>query len=279
MPLLMLWGHGSFRTSYGYFKVPNNVELHFFVPDNSPVDDDAIRNFEFGDLSHGVSDDLVAKARKVQGTFARTVMTSGDSVKNYRLESVIGDILAPGAKNALKNNNVWTPGKETNDGEAEAYLVDIVRGQAHLGSAAAPMVVQWCACTSNYVGSDEATAPVSRGKKIKDPNASCCYITTATCSALGLPDDCEPLSKLRWFRDHVVLRTARGVRDIRTYYDTAPEIVRAIERERDRAAIYRAIYHGFLAPALAAIDRKDYASAYRWYGRLFAGLQRRYLRR
>jgi hypothetical protein len=279
MPLLMLWGHGSFHTSYGYFKVPADVEVQFFVPDNTNFDNDAIRCFEGGNLAQGVTDNLIAMAQGVQPEVRRIVKTTGDEVKNYRLESILGDPFASGKKYALRQANVWTPGLEDNNQNADAYLARIVFGNAHLGAPGAPMVIQWCACTRHYVGEDESDAPVARGKKVKDPNRSRCYITTAACTALGLGDDCEPLNKLRWFRDHVVRNGSRGARDVREYYATAPAIVRAIEREDDPAAVYRAIYRHHLRPALAAIDRAEYASAYRRYRRLVVLLRRRYLGR
>jgi hypothetical protein len=272
----MLWGHGSFRTSYGYFKVPANMRIEFFIEDNQALDDGAIRKFEFGDLSNGVGDDLVKQAAKVQKVVQRVVKGAGAAVKNYKLESIIGDFLASGAKNALKNDNVWTPGKETGDGEEVTDLVGIVRDHAHLGSAMDPMVLQWCACTSNYIGEDESAAPVARGKKIKISNAngSRCYISTATCSALGLPDDCEPLLKLRRFRDTFLLASPGGAADVAAYYRTAPAIVRAIERGPGSQAVYREIFDRHIVPALAAIDDQDHAAAYRIYKDMVASLTR-----
>ena len=277
MPLLMLWGHGSFRTNFGYFKVPQHVEIHFFVPDNTNLDDEAIRYFEYGDLRQGVTDQLVLGAKEAQQSVGRIVKVYKDLVKNYKLESILGDFLAPTAKNALKNDNVWTPGKETGNGNELKHLHDIVTESAHLGSVADPMIIQWCACTQNYIGSDEAKAPVSKGSKITNKQKGCgCYITTATCTSLALPDDCEPLRKLRWFRDEVVLSTPPGEADIQDYYATAPEIVRAIEREPNPAAIYCYIYRDYLVLALAAIDRGDHRSAYRIYECMVANLKRRY---
>jgi len=281
MPILMLWGHGSFRTSYGYFKVPANVRIEFFIDDNRTIDDAAIRFFEYGDLSLGVSDKLISLAHAVQSTVGRIVKATGAIVKNYKLESIIGDPFASGAKNALRNPNVWTPGKDTNDGEAVTDLVSLVREHAHLGSVPDPLVIQWCACTSNYIGDNEASAPVPRGKKQKNTNSSnsCCYISTATCSSLGLPDDCETLSKLRRFRDQILISFPRGPIDVREYYLSAPAIVMAIENERSSKVIYREIYDTYIVPAITAIDNGDHISAYRIYANMVAGLKHRFLRR
>jgi hypothetical protein len=277
MPNQLLWGHGSFRTSNGYFTVPEHVEIHFFIPDNASLDDAAVRFFEFADLSGGVTAELVAKAKAQQNIVGRVIKTRGDAVKNYKLESIIGDFLASGSKNAIRQANVWTPGKETNDGDAVTDLVTIVRERSHLGSNGDPLILEWCACTTNYVGDQEAKAPVNKGKKIKAPGSSCCYITTATCSALDLGDDCAPLATLRWFRDEVVLQSPTGDADIGEYYANAPAIVRAIDAQADRDAIYDGIYRDHLAPALAAISRGQYQQAYGAYRDMVHSLQRRYL--
>lgn len=279
MPLLMLWGHGSFRTEYGYFKVPAKTRIEFFVDDNMTIDDHAIKKFENGDLSQGVTDELVGKAAKLQKVIGRVTKSTGDLVKNYKLESIIGDFFASSAKNALKNENVWTPGKETSNSEEITYLIDIVRGHAHRGQVADPLVLQWCACTSNYIGDDESAVAIPMGKKKKvERGSSCCYITTATCTALGLLDDCVPLNKLRDFRDHFLLQDPLGCRDVQQYYRVAPAIVHAIDRSGFPAAAYRSIFDDHLAPALNAIDNGDPASAHAIYATMVHTLEKRFLR-
>lgn len=104
-----------------------------------------------------------------------------------------------------------------------------------------------------------------------------CYISTATCASLGLPDDCEELTLLRFYRDSVLLRTPEGRRDVQTYYDTAPQIVAAIDARPDAAIIYRDIFAKSLAPAIAALRRTDFDQAYTLYRQLVTQLQSRYL--
>jgi hypothetical protein len=104
-----------------------------------------------------------------------------------------------------------------------------------------------------------------------------CYITSATCHALGLGDDCEVLCKLRWFRDNVMAATSAGLRDIETYYATAPAIVEAIDARPDALRLYREIYFRHLAVAVRAIDRGDNHEAYQRYRDLVLGLSERYL--
>lgn len=80
-----------------------------------------------------------------------------------------------------------------------------------------------------------------------------CYITTAVCEALGLPDDCETLALLRAFRDTVLARTEEGRQEIAQYYTTAPAIVAAIDARPAAERVYRALMETVIAPAAADI--------------------------
>ena len=96
-------------------------------------------------------------------------------------------------------------------------------------------------------------------------SAKCCYLTTATCQVMGLPDDCEYLRVLRWFRDNVLSRTADGKQDIAAYYRTAPEIVAAIDLRTDHRDIYEKIFRETVQPAVKAIQGGAYELAYTIY--------------
>jgi hypothetical protein len=90
---------------------------------------------------------------------------------------------------------------------------------------------------------------------------SLCYITTATCRAQGLPDDCDELTTLRRFRDEVVLSTPEGARQVADYYATAPRIVARIDVRDDAPAIYAAIHRAYIRPSVDAVERGDFARA------------------
>jgi hypothetical protein len=107
-----------------------------------------------------------------------------------------------------------------------------------------------------------------------NPRRGCCYITTATCQALGRPDDCDELETLRWFRDHVLLRSASGRRDVGAYYRDAPRLVAAIEARSDAAAIYARMLRAGIEPAVAAVKSGDYERAYLIFRREVEALQR-----
>jgi hypothetical protein len=92
-----------------------------------------------------------------------------------------------------------------------------------------------------------------------------CYITTAACSAMGLPDDCQELTALRRYRDAVLLTTERGAAEVAEYYATAPSIVAALDKRDDAAAIYRVLYHQHIRPAAVAAEAGEYQTAYRLF--------------
>lgn len=102
-----------------------------------------------------------------------------------------------------------------------------------------------------------------------------CFVTTATCVALGRGDECPELHQLRWFRDNVLSNMAGGPEAIALYYRIAPTVVAKIESQPDSRAIFREIYDAGIAPALAAIRAGRHAQAYRIYQRLVLNLMRR----
>lgn len=88
-----------------------------------------------------------------------------------------------------------------------------------------------------------------------------CYITTAVCGSLGLGDDCAILQTLRKFRDDY----CGGKPGLKTYYATAPGIVRAIDKRADARECYRQILRRYILPAYRMIIGGQYDAAYRIY--------------
>ena len=98
-----------------------------------------------------------------------------------------------------------------------------------------------------------------------------CYITTATCAAQGLPDDCAELEALRWFRDEIVLATPEGAAQVAEYYATAPAIVARIDRRPDSAAVYADIHQRYILPSVDAVAKAEFGRAHA----IFAAMVRR----
>lgn len=94
-----------------------------------------------------------------------------------------------------------------------------------------------------------------------------CFITTAICKTLGLPDDCYELQTLRKFRD--TWFTENNPDDIKQYYAEAPAIVAAIDSNAQSTHIYKVFNRDYIHPAIVAIEQGRNEDAYNIYKRLF----------
>ena len=92
-----------------------------------------------------------------------------------------------------------------------------------------------------------------------------CFLTTACCELIGLPDDCFELTTLRRFRDKALARMPGGTRDIALYYVLAPAILDTLRREGRQHELMRLYFSHILPCVLLA-----------WLG--FAGPTRRLYR-
>jgi hypothetical protein len=113
---------------------------------------------------------------------------------------------------------------------------------------------------------------------VKTNGSRPCYLTTATCLSLGLPDDCPALRTLRWYRDAILLSSPAGRLDIAQYYATAPQIVTAINQRSDAAGVYQYLQQHYLAPTIVAVQSGAYGEAYQRYGQMVAELHTRFLK-
>ena len=111
------------------------------------------------------------------------------------------------------------------------------------------------------IAGQEATAQASIASSNAAANSGGCYITTAICGRLGLPDDCAVLRTFRRFRDSYMQQTPVGRKWVRQYYRDAPRIVAAIDARRDAGAVYDYLRGHYLVLALRAIARCDNATA------------------
>lgn len=84
-----------------------------------------------------------------------------------------------------------------------------------------------------------------------------CFITTATCLALGKPDNCDELMAFRKFRDNYLANTPNGKTTIDEYYAIAPDIVCRIDKYENSNAIYNRIWEQYLQHAYACIISGD----------------------
>jgi hypothetical protein len=118
-------------------------------------------------------------------------------------------------------------------------------------------------------------AAVQRANRPK-PDPNCCFLTTACCEAIGLPDDCFELATLRRYRDEVLAHMPGGPREIERYYALAPAILRAMrERGRERALLQ--LYFSRILPCVLLARLGAARLTRRLYRDMIARLCRRYL--
>jgi hypothetical protein len=95
-----------------------------------------------------------------------------------------------------------------------------------------------------------------------------CFITTAVCRQLGKSDNCHELETLRAFRDGWMKQN--GMQEfIDEYYVKAPAIVQTLAARKDSDLIFSSFYTHYITPAVAAIEKNLYRTAFEIYKKLF----------
>jgi len=82
---------------------------------------------------------------------------------------------------------------------------------------------------------------------------SFCFLTSACCEAMGLPDNCMELTLLREFRDGFLAKQRDGRRLTRDYYRMAPIIVRRINASPNRKQLHHQNYYRLVIPTIKLI--------------------------
>lgn len=113
-------------------------------------------------------------------------------------------------------------------------------------------------------------APPGIGELVRVP---LCFITTAVCDELQLPDDCRELTTLRRFRDVHMLASSDGRELVERYYEFAPAMVAAIDAHETRSEIYRKLRTLYIEPAVLAVEAGDNHEAERIYTSMIGWLE------
>ena len=82
-----------------------------------------------------------------------------------------------------------------------------------------------------------------------------CFLTTAVCDYMGLPDDNEYLETLRKFRDGYMTEFHPEL--IEEYYRISPAIVNYIAERPDKDQVYRFMLNAYIFPACERIRHGD----------------------
>lgn len=109
-----------------------------------------------------------------------------------------------------------------------------------------------------------------------DYSSSFCFITTATCTALGKGDQCEELQLIRWYRDSYLMLEEDGVELIKEYYRIAPMIIEKIDNKKESKAIYRRIFQEYICKCYKLISNRNYKKAKEKYIEMVMDLANKY---
>jgi hypothetical protein len=125
----------------------------------------------------------------------------------------------------------------------------------------------------------KAVSPVKaasskKGKKKKDDLM--CFLTTACVQYYGLPDDCYELNSLRNYRDRYLMSSKGGTKLVMEYYQVAPVIVGAMQKDDNCREAYSFIYW-CVKDACRFIENGKNVQARNIYSNMVEVLKKRYL--
>lgn len=100
-----------------------------------------------------------------------------------------------------------------------------------------------------------------------------CWITTLVCADRNLPDDCDELQVLRWYRDNWMIHNKPE--QLKYYYSTKDSysaVLETIDTEV-RHTLYTMLYDTYILPAIEAVRAGDYEAALSNYTHAFNTVQ------
>ncbi len=115
-------------------------------------------------------------------------------------------------------------------------------------------------------------------KTSSSSSSTVCFLTTACVAAKNLPDDCYELETLRGFRDSYIKGLANGEKIIKEYYDIAPKIIDAIEKEPNAECIFKKLFEELVQPCVHYIEQNQNEMAYALYEKTVLKLKEKYLK-
>lgn len=104
-----------------------------------------------------------------------------------------------------------------------------------------------------------------------------CYITTAVCESMNLPEDCSEITILEDYRDNYLRSTEDGSKLINEYYDIAPTIVKRINRSSNSNDIYHDLYVNHISICLSDIENNNLEACKDKYVKMVNELKEKYM--
>ena len=142
-------------------------------------------------------------------------------------------------------------------------------GAVWLGSITGFFCSKSCLNRSKYDGYEPSISLYVK----QNSSSGGCFITTAVCEILNLPDNCEELEILREFRDTFMTETEERQANVMEYYFIAPKIVEQISLRSNSVEIYKSILENSIQPAISAIKQGKKEVAYTIYSKMVTDLK------
>ena len=142
----------------------------------------------------------------------------------------------------------------------------------------------WCFLKDKEISSDvykqfcEYASSAKNCPFRRKDSSSDCFLTTACVVAKNLPDDCYELKTLRAFRDSYIKGLANGEEIIKEYYDIAPKIIDAIEKEPNADCIFKKLFEELVQPCVHYIEQRQNEKAHALYEKTVLKLKEKYLK-
>jgi len=112
-----------------------------------------------------------------------------------------------------------------------------------------------------------------KGKR--KPETLMCFLTTACVNYYSLADDGYELTTLRNYRDTYLAASPGGKKLIQEYYEVSPEIVKRVNKDKEKRLVYEYIYTE-IKSACSEIEKQNLLLAKTVYTNLVKTLMERY---
>ncbi|WP_102272119.1 tetratricopeptide repeat protein [Cytobacillus massiliigabonensis] len=171
--------------------------------------------------------------------------------------------------NLPKALDYYRRGKELGSSEAHTHYIKLSTRLEEEKKAKEQNKTKSYNSSQNYTSSSSSYSSSS--------SSSSCFLTTATCKAMGKEDDCEEILSFKAFRDSWLINEGDGVSLIKEYYKIAPLIVDQIENSSAPLDVYTSIWNTYIQKGYDYLLQQEFEKAKDLYIAMVLELKRRYL--
>lgn len=104
-----------------------------------------------------------------------------------------------------------------------------------------------------------------------------CFVTTAVCTGLHKPQDCEEIALMKKYRDDYLFRQPDGEQTIQEYYNIAPTIVKRIAKEEKAEEVYQYLWDHYISECVTMVQDGRLQECREKYEDMMTSLKKKYL--